>query len=413
MKKRRKIVPIPLQNYIDLLALLNETVGGAAGSSKKEYLLSRIYRKWKDALPDLENAPLFKVIGKKKRFDELMDKVYIFSEREKDDWANLFEFKGSHQHVKLRFSIDRLGLTLDDVIIIYGEHPVQENVKAWERFISHLKTSLEKKSIFEHSDIEPKNSGLFFLRLKLWSRAMPKYLKRMMLWALLTLVAAVAILAIWKANLFVPKVEVASIEKMAFPLPEKPSVAVLPFRNLSGDPIQNNFIDGLTVEITIGLSKVPSLFVIESFAHLHNYWFGPNSTRAQSLIKAIETVRKCEDLDNGLALCGMVKGELHTTQFDDFNALIEGKRAVERWPNSADAATFLAMILQASGRYEEALRQIDRALRINPFRVELTWSILAQTYLIMGKYEEAIATTNGVGIGIWFRGSYVRSSLSC
>jgi TolB-like protein len=32
--------------------------------------------------------------------------------------------------------------------------------------------------------------------------------------------------------------EVASEEKMAFPLPEKPSIAVLPFDNLTGDPQQ-------------------------------------------------------------------------------------------------------------------------------------------------------------------------------
>ena len=51
------------------------------------------------------------------------------------------------------------------------------------------------------------------------------------------------------------------------------------------------------------------------------------------------------------------------------------------------------MILQVSGRYEEALGQIERAVRINPFRVELAWSVLGQTYYKMGRYEEAIETT--------------------
>ena len=67
MKKSGKIKSIPLQEHLDLLALLNETIGGAAGSSDKENLLHRIYTKWKDALPNLEEAPLFKVLGKKKR----------------------------------------------------------------------------------------------------------------------------------------------------------------------------------------------------------------------------------------------------------------------------------------------------------------------------------------------------------
>ena len=66
MKKLGKIKSIPLQEHLNLLILLNESIGGAAGSSEKESLLHRIYRKWKDALPNLEEAPLFKVFGKKK-----------------------------------------------------------------------------------------------------------------------------------------------------------------------------------------------------------------------------------------------------------------------------------------------------------------------------------------------------------
>jgi adenylate cyclase len=56
--------------------------------------------------------------------------------------------------------------------------------------------------------------------------------------------------------------EVASKEKMAFPLPDKPSIAVLPFVNMSGDPKQEFFADGMTEEIITTLSKGPNLFVI-------------------------------------------------------------------------------------------------------------------------------------------------------
>jgi adenylate cyclase len=49
---------------------------------------------------------------------------------------------------------------------------------------------------------------------------------------------------------------------MAFPLPDKPSIAVLPFVNMSGDPKQEFFSDGITEDIITALSKIPKLFVI-------------------------------------------------------------------------------------------------------------------------------------------------------
>jgi adenylate cyclase len=58
------------------------------------------------------------------------------------------------------------------------------------------------------------------------------------------------------------KVEPASVEKMAFPLPDKPSIAVLAFDNLSGDLEQEYFGDGVADEIITALSKSNDLFVI-------------------------------------------------------------------------------------------------------------------------------------------------------
>ena len=59
-----------------------------------------------------------------------------------------------------------------------------------------------------------------------------------------------------------PKFEPASVEKMAYDLPDKPSIAVLPFDNMSGDPEQEYFSDGFTEHIITSLSKVPYIFVI-------------------------------------------------------------------------------------------------------------------------------------------------------
>jgi TolB-like protein/class 3 adenylate cyclase len=48
----------------------------------------------------------------------------------------------------------------------------------------------------------------------------------------------------------------------ALPLPDKPSIAVLPFANLSGDPEQEYFADGMVEEIITALSRIRWLFVI-------------------------------------------------------------------------------------------------------------------------------------------------------
>ncbi len=59
-----------------------------------------------------------------------------------------------------------------------------------------------------------------------------------------------------------PPVEKADPKKMAFPLPDKPSIAVLPFANMTGDASQEFLVDGLTENLITTLARVPQLFVI-------------------------------------------------------------------------------------------------------------------------------------------------------
>jgi adenylate cyclase len=54
----------------------------------------------------------------------------------------------------------------------------------------------------------------------------------------------------------------ASAARMALPLPDKPSLAVLPFDNLNDDPEQEYFVDGMTDDLITDLSKHSGLFVI-------------------------------------------------------------------------------------------------------------------------------------------------------
>ena len=61
----------------------------------------------------------------------------------------------------------------------------------------------------------------------------------------------------------VERLPVAQVtKKPTLVLPEKPSIAVLPFENMSGNPEQEYFVDGLVEDITTSLCCIPSLFVI-------------------------------------------------------------------------------------------------------------------------------------------------------
>ena len=78
--------------------------------------------------------------------------------------------------------------------------------------------------------------------------------------------AAVVLVAIVGGALWwqpwIERVDPASLERMAFPLPEKPSIAVLPFDNMSGDTAQGYLADGITESVITALSRIPKLFVI-------------------------------------------------------------------------------------------------------------------------------------------------------
>jgi adenylate cyclase len=255
MKNAGKIRTISMQDHFDLLVLLNESIGGFAGSSNRASLFRRIYTKWKDALPNLEEAPLFKVLGRKKgEADGSFGKVYSFTDAEKDGWANLFEYIGSEENVRLKFAVDKIGVGLDETSIIFGDY---QNAEAWEEFIVGLKKDQAEKKEPEE-DVVPEEPADASPPLKIKTIGVSRYR-----WAILVLViGAAAAGLIWKFYLQPGPEPVAALNRMHYPLPDQPSIAVLPFVNLSGDPKQEFICDGMSDEIITALTRIPRLFVI-------------------------------------------------------------------------------------------------------------------------------------------------------
>ena len=253
MKRQRKLASIPLEGHLDLLALLNETVGGAAGSSDKGNLLPRIYRKWQHALPDLEGAPLFKVLGKRKEYGEGSGKTYQFTETEKDSWANLFEYRGSEENVRLKFAIDKVGAGLDDVEIIYED---SFNGDAWEKYISSLKENVKSESEIENRDVANVDDQVSVARVsgpRKWKIVRFSSYRRTRLIAITAMVMIGVTFVIW---------ELFASYRLHPGLTPKPSIAVLPFLNMSDDPKQAFLADALAGEVINALARLSQIFVI-------------------------------------------------------------------------------------------------------------------------------------------------------
>jgi adenylate cyclase len=358
--------------------------------------------------------------------------------------------------------------------------------------------------------------------------------------ALALIVLVIGAMVIWN-NYFRVKIEPASLDKMAYPLPDKPSIAVLPFDNLSGDPKQAYFCDGISEGIITALSKIPKLFVIarhSSFVYKnkavkvqqvseelgvqfviegsvqiansrlritaqlidalkghhiwsekydrriedlfktqdaitkeiitslqveltegeaariyskgtdnldaylkvmqanwhalqHNKddilkarklaeeaidldpqyavayrvlgithqvapWLGLSKSPKESFSRAIQMAKKAVALDETFASAHGFLGYMYAMTRQHDRALVEGERAYELSPTSADVLFAYGATLFFSGQFEKANQMLREAIRLNPVSPNVHLIFLAATLREMGQYEKAIAISQTV-----------------
>ena len=215
-----------------------------------------------------------------------------------------------------------------------------------------------------------------------------------------------------------PAIEIASEENMAYPLPAKPSVAVMPFVNLSDDAAMVKVVDGITGNIVTLLSKVPQLFVISSkssFAYKDKHVtvqqmaedLGVRYILEGSLEKEQEKVRVSVKLVDALE-GHHLWSERYDREFDDVFGiqdeialnvcsnlrvlLSEGEKArvVKGMTKSVEA---FEMYLQADVQRKlwtkegvaKARELVKQALEIDPNYID-AWNMLVGTHLIDARF---------------------------
>jgi adenylate cyclase len=235
-----------------------------------------------------------------------------------------------------------------------------------------------------------------------------------------TLIVLVFAVGIWQFYMRRPSVEPASVKKMAFPLPEKPSIAVLPFNNLSGDPKQAYLVDGLTANIIGGLSKIPEMFVIASNS---SFTYKGKSVKVQQVAEDLgvryvlegSVQRSGEQLRVTAQLIDALNGhhvwsEKYDRKMENFFTvqdeitlniavamqvkLTQGEQARVR--HTTDNLEAWSLAVKAHGLFETYAREnIAKARELFKKAVELdpnyayAWSYLGWTYWIDGVYYSA------------------------
>jgi class 3 adenylate cyclase len=173
-------------------------------------------------------------------------------------------------------------------------------------------------------------------------------------------------------------VDVASLAAPAR-LAGRPSIAVLPFKNLSSDPSQDYFSDGITEDVITALGRFSNLLVIAksaSFPFKDSKAAPAEIGRLLDNDKASELFQRAIDLDPNYAEAYAALGGSH------YEAVVSGwsqfredelerakalaQKALALDPTTTRAYRLLSDIDLFSKRYDLALEQLDRALEINP-----------------------------------------------
>jgi adenylate cyclase len=171
----------------------------------------------------------------------------------------------------------------------------------------------------------------------------------------------------------------------ALALPDKPSLAVLPFQNMTGDTEQDYFVDGVVEEITTAISRVPWLFVIarnSSFTYKG---------------RAVEVKQVAQELGVRYVLEGSVRKAGNRVRIT--GQLIDTTTSAHIWADRFDGALDDIFDLQdqvassVAGAIEPKLRQseIERASRkptANLSAYDLYLRALTQSYRVT---EEGVA----------------------
>jgi adenylate cyclase len=124
---------------------------------------------------------------------------------------------------------------------------------------------------------------------------------------------------------------------------------------------------------------------------LHRWTHGWSQDR-QLPDRAFELAKKALGLDDSLPEAHRILGDVYLYRKQHEKAMAELKRAIALNSNYADAFAALAEVLNWTGKPERTPELVKKGIRLNPHHHAWYFYVLGSSYMLMGRYEEAIGT---------------------
>jgi adenylate cyclase len=274
MKKQVRPGFVHMHRHQRILTLLDKSLSGKNASELIEGMWAKIKMAWRNRLPDLESAALFKVLDRDliSPYEKGGKHRYECSEGECDVWASLFSYDENNKW-RFKFAFDSASVGLNDVSITLGS--LRDN-SAWAEFINRLSSKSGTDEVLmpqgDTTTAEPSSKD-----------GSSRTRSRKVMWGLAAIVVTAIIVAIgWRLTLYKTHIPPESVDLnlSVYPLTDKPSLAVLPFQNLTGNPQQEYFSDGIADQLITSLSQAPYLYVT---ARTSTFAFKANPMQVQEI----------------------------------------------------------------------------------------------------------------------------------
>jgi tetratricopeptide (TPR) repeat protein len=154
---------------------------------------------------------------------------------------------------------------------------------------------------------------------------------------------------------------------------------------------EDNLLARQKVEEAIALDpEYGVLYSMLAGTHLLDLIFQSSESPEISFAQANKNIKKALALDEEDSYAHLVLSHLYLITKEHDKAFAAAERAITFNPNGADAYRQLGLVLIMSGRAEEGIKHIEKAIRLNPLPPSIYLNDLACAFRFLGRYEDAI-----------------------